>query len=190
MGIIKNIVGKRFGKVVAIRESGQTNDRHIKWECLCDCGNSKVIEGKNLRLNRVYSCGCAGRGYKLSEKTKALMSRSKWKGLNSHTVEYRQRKHREWKENNREKANLFKRLYSYRKAGAKGSHTLGEWEILKKQYGFTCPNCKKSEPDIKLTEDHIIPITKGGSNFIENIQPLCRACNSSKGIKVISFEPM
>lgn len=32
-----------------------------------------------------------------------------------------------------------------------GSHTLQEWENLLAQYNFTCPCCKRSEPEIKLT---------------------------------------
>ena len=68
-----------------------------------------------------------------------------------------------------------------------GSHTLGEWETLKAQYNWTCPCCKKSEPEIKLTEDHIVAISKGGSDNVENIQPLCLSCNSSKQAKTIRF---
>ena len=74
-----------------------------------------------------------------------------------------------------------------RKKGAEGSHTFGEWKLLKKQYGFVCPACKRKEPEIKLTEDHIIPLSKGGSDYIENIQPLCKNCNSKKYNKIQRF---
>ena len=72
-----------------------------------------------------------------------------------------------------------------RELGAGGSHTFTEWQTLKVQYNWTCPCCHKSEPEIKLSEDHIIPLSKGGSNNIENIQPLCRSCNSKKYNKII-----
>jgi 5-methylcytosine-specific restriction endonuclease McrA len=68
----------------------------------------------------------------------------------------------------------------YRKAKAEGSHTFGQWEEMKAVYNYTCPCCLKSEPEISLTKDHIKPLTKGGSNYIENIQPLCKSCNSKK----------
>lgn len=71
--------------------------------------------------------------------------------------------------------------YKARKKGAFGSHTRGEWDTLKAQYNWTCPKCFRSEPEVKLTEDHIIPISKGGSDNIENIQPLCLRCNCAKG---------
>ena len=76
----------------------------------------------------------------------------------------------------------------YRLRGASGSHSLGEWETLKAQYNWTCPCCSKREPTIKLTVDHIISLFNGGSDNIENIQPLCRSCNSKKNTKTIKYE--
>lgn len=69
-----------------------------------------------------------------------------------------------------------------------GTHSLGEWQKLKAQYNWSCPDCKESEPKIKLSVDHVIPISKGGSDNIENIQPLCRSCNSKKHTKQHRYE--
>jgi len=73
-----------------------------------------------------------------------------------------------------------------------GGHTVKEWLKLKEKYNFTCVDCQKKEPEIKLTKDHVIPLTKWnkyienhleityGYNDIINIMPRCRSCNSSK----------
>ncbi len=43
------------------------------------------------------------------------------------------------------------------------------------------------EPKSILTPDHIIPLSQKGPNTIDNIQPLCLNCNSSKGTKTIDY---
>ena len=70
-----------------------------------------------------------------------------------------------------------------RRRNSEGNHTLAEWELLKQRYNYRCPVCNRYEPEIKLTEDHICPLSKGGTNYIVNIQPLCGVCNSKKGAK-------
>lgn len=81
----------------------------------------------------------------------------------------------------------YRRKRRLTKYNAEGFHTNGEWELLKKQYNYTCPCCGLSEPEIKLTEDHIIPLSKGGSDLIENIQPLCKSCNSKKHTQTVKY---
>jgi 5-methylcytosine-specific restriction endonuclease McrA len=118
--------------------------------------------------------GIANRGF--SHPSVQGNKHPNWKGGIS-----KDKKYLSWLKNKRNR--VIKRLYD------EGSlHTFGEWETLKAQYNYTCPSCKRKEPDIKLTEDHIIPISKGGSDNIENIQPLCGNCNSKKHTKIIKYE--
>lgn len=86
---------------------------------------------------------------------------------------------RRWKDANPHK----NKLYKYRRRvnlQDRGTHTAEEWETLKQLCGCTCLMCGRSEPVIRLTEDHIVPLSKGGMNTIDNIQPLCLSCNSKK----------
>jgi 5-methylcytosine-specific restriction endonuclease McrA len=65
-----------------------------------------------------------------------------------------------------------------RRAAAEGTFTTDEWLALLEMYGHRCLACGSDGP---LEPDHIIPLTWGGTNWITNIQPLCRKCNGSKG---------
>lgn len=53
------MIGEKFEKLLVLEELPERNkDRRILFNCLCDCGNSKVTTGKSLRSGRIVSCGC------------------------------------------------------------------------------------------------------------------------------------
>lgn len=117
-------------------------------------------------------------GFKIGHKGTVGKESVRWKGGRKEAL-------KRYYENHRDAVNFYTRIKRWRRNQNGGSHTLGDWETLKAQYNWTCPCCKRKEPKISLTADHIIPVSKGGSNNIENIQPLCRACNGRKGNRVI-----
>jgi 5-methylcytosine-specific restriction endonuclease McrA len=94
---------------------------------------------------------------------------------------------REYGKANRDKLTLYTNNRRARKLEAEGSHTDEEWQDLKAFYNFKCLGCGKQEPEIKLTRDHVIPLTQGGTDAINNIQPLCARCNSKKNHKRIDY---
>ena len=67
--------------------------------------------------------------------------------------------------------------------GAEGSCSAAEWQEILDFYGNKCLRCEKLAADCTLTQDHVIPVSKGGSHWPENLQPLCRPCNSAKGAR-------
>lgn len=67
-----------------------------------------------------------------------------------------------------------------RKAASGGSHSSEQWRALLESCGWRCAYC-----DVALTKgtacrDHRLPLSRGGSNDIENIVPACRRCNLRK----------
>jgi 5-methylcytosine-specific restriction protein A len=57
------------------------------------------------------------------------------------------------------------------------------WRALSKMMRATQPWCSRCRSTRDLTLDHIIPLSRGGTNDAANAQVLCRKCNSEKGTR-------
>jgi len=65
--------------------------------------------------------------------------------------------------------------------------TRTSWGRLRKQAkkrdGAICQYCNEPAPDGEV--DHIIPLSKGGLDVLDNLVWSCRSCNNSKGNKTL-----
>lgn len=68
--------------------------------------------------------------------------------------------------------------------GSEGKLTKTEWDELCSKYDYRCLCCKQLK---KLTVDHVIPLSKGGTHTLENVQPLCVDCNRSKNTRSTDY---
>lgn len=126
--------------------------------------------------------------WRLSNPEKDREQRRRTYARHAHEYTHRQRSYKQaWVKQNKGKhlASFHRRRARLRSGG--GSYTVAEWQALCEQYDHRCLACGKQEPVIKLTVDHVLPVVQGGSNSIDNIQPLCGPCNSSKGARHIDY---
>lgn len=178
------------GKKMSEESKQKIRDNHARWNL-----GKKTSEETRKKLseshkgitypNRKTGYSTKRKGFVMPEETKEKIRQTKLKNKEYYS---------NWKGGisigkNKTKYYTFKsKQRSYRRKMAVGDFSLEEWELLKKQYNHTCPCCKLSEPEINLTIDHIIPLIKGGTNNLENIQPLCLSCNCKKHTKTIKYD--
>ena len=93
-------------------------------------------------------------------------------------------KNKKWKRDNPEKAKALrtdaKRRDRARRKGAEGSYSIKDFEAKCLEFDNCCAYCGSRE---KLEPDHVVAISKGGTNYIDNIIPACHTCNVRKGNK-------
>jgi 5-methylcytosine-specific restriction endonuclease McrA len=96
-----------------------------------------------------------------------------WKQENK---EHHQKESIRWRKENPDSWKEIRKRYMYKRKGG-GILPNGAFGILVSMYGSFCGKCKTKTD---LTVDHVVPISLGGKSNIENLQILCRSCNSSK----------
>lgn len=93
-----DISGQRFGRLLVVAKHPMpSKSGGSLWDCLCECGNTKVANASNLRAGSTISCGCAGKEWakKLGSdpefiaKRKISSARHGHKRKSGATVEYK-----------------------------------------------------------------------------------------------------
>ena len=62
----KDLVGKRFGKLIVLEQTDKRQNDNILWKCQCDCGNIVYVRTNSLTTGNTRSCGCIN--YSIGEK--------------------------------------------------------------------------------------------------------------------------
>jgi 5-methylcytosine-specific restriction endonuclease McrA len=182
---LKERTGEKVGRLTVISHISGLNGRS-SWMCECECGSNSIVRADRLKITR--SCGCLQREY---AKTTGRYNAGNQKGELHPSYKHGLSKTKEYS-----LAQVHKRIALKKKFG--GSFTPEQWSSLKEKFNFMCLCCKQQEPFIKLEVDHIVPLSvwgvwakKNKPNYkvsdIENIQPLCRSCNSRKKDKIINY---
>lgn len=181
----------------ALRRKSHNNDKEKGKKA------SRTWREKNSTRVKAYA-----KQYRDKKRETLLMALKKWKETNKVKVKEYQKKWRsdnenhirsyqfnydnnqgrmvreKWRKENKDKGRARRHRYIARKVGNGGSYTADEFIALCAQYGNVCLCCKSSTA---LEADHIVPLSQGGTSCIDNIQPLCRSCNASKGSQIIDF---
>ena len=58
MADVIDMTGQRFGKLTVVKRHGSACNR-ATWECVCDCGDTRIVSGKYLRNGSAIDCGCS-----------------------------------------------------------------------------------------------------------------------------------
>lgn len=67
-----DLIGKRFGRLLVLEDTGRRSYHSIVWRCRCDCGKLTDVQSYDLLHGRVISCGC----YAAENRLKNLAPRS------------------------------------------------------------------------------------------------------------------
>lgn len=162
------------------------------------CGKIKPLSDFNNGYTKCKDCRAKYvKKYYEENKEKVLLQCKKYR--EKHREEHAQRNKiyrennreyvrqymRKWREKNREKWREQKRKDEQtrraRKVKAADGFTEDDWKTVLKYFNHSCAYCGKTIDS--LTQDHFIPVAKGGGYVKENIIPSCMHCNQSKGDK-------
>lgn len=117
MSKLIDLTGQRFGRLAVIGQSSRHN-RQVLWLCKCDCGQTTIVTGGNLRSGNTRSCGC------LNRETSSVRMKSQRhnEGADGHTYT---RLYRIWR-------GLMNRCFNtadlgYSRYGGRGIECCAEW---------------------------------------------------------------
>lgn len=167
-----------------------THQAYIKsYRALDRVRAAKSLSDERYRKNNKEKLSAYHKRVYLDNREEKIAAARRYAIINGEKVKAYQKKYRktnraaiiemrkEWIKENAAWVKIKAMMNRARRRGAPGFFTSEQWNTLKSFFKH-CPSCKKRK---KLTVDHIIPLSwPNSTNWIWNIQPLCKPCNTGK----------
>jgi len=185
LGLNKYFTGKECPK-------GHTSERYVKGYCCAQCAVDRMAKKRSDKCPKLAAY--KAKHYrkfrdKYAEYNSAYVEKNKASKSEYDAERYKIMREEiggkvvEWRRENPEKLKAQRTNRKARIRGADGSHTSKDIERILSLQSNRCACClvcvKKS-----YHVDHIFPVSKGGSNYPENLQILCPTCNIKKSNKM------
>jgi 5-methylcytosine-specific restriction endonuclease McrA len=162
----------------------------------CKCGETKELgefsRDKRTKDGRYPQCKvCRKKYYQANREKIAEWNKQHYQANREKLAEYKKQhyqanrekiaeRHKRYRQANREMINAYRQKRRARERNADGNATAAEIQARFDYHGNRCYYCGC---DGKMTIEHRIPLSRGGTHYPANIVPACPSCNSRKGTK-------
>lgn len=85
----------------------------------------------------------------------------------------------------KKKKMLWDKVYWYKRRAIIKELWWIDYKVIKEKFDLLWNKCLICGSIENIEIDHIIPLSKWGTNDINNLQPLCRSCNGKKWNKIL-----
>jgi 5-methylcytosine-specific restriction endonuclease McrA len=147
-------------------------DTALKHQNLYNQRHAEKLKAHRLQPAIKERIAETGRAWAIAYPERAAAKTQRWRERYPEKVQ-------QWRKENPEASRAIKQRRRAREREAEGSFTADELKALFKKQAGKCVYCTVALGK-GYHADHIVPLMRGGSNWISNIQLLCRSCNSKK----------
>lgn len=161
------------------------------WKCLCEKPLTDFYTDRSRSDGKTPKCkACCKQDTASTDRAHRNLIAKKYRDQNPEKCRESSRLSRQrnnnagvrWIQNNPDKVREYKANNRHMRRSAKGKFTPQEVKKLFDLQRGCCAVCKSKLPT-RFHRDHVVPLAKGGTNFIDNIQLLCGGCNNRKFTK-------
>ena len=190
----------------------EATEKHCN-KCGCTKATTDFYRNKNTRDGfQIYCKTCqsaAGRNYYEKNRERVCEASQRYRQENPEKKRENNRRYREenrearreyarhhyeenrervceaagrWRQKNPELVRVFRQNHRARLRGAEGSHTVEDLRMLHEVQDGCCYYCD-APMGLDVHVDHMTPLSRGGSNWPENLALACATCNLRKNAK-------